>query len=161
MTFKMQTLGLHTCADLQKLPLSRVQSSFGQKLGTSLYKHCRGDDERVLEFEHVRKSVSAEVNYGIRFQTQEECLHFVKELAQEVQARLEAIDKKGRCITLKLMVKTKEAPEETAKFMGHGVCDNFSKSVNLPSETSDSGVITRFVIFVLDNFSLNIDDFLM
>lgn len=142
----MQTLGLQTCSDLQKLPLSRVQSNFGQKLGTSLYKYCRGDDERVLEFEHVRKSVSAEVNYGIRFKTHDECHHFIKELAQEVHARLEAIGKKGRCITLKLMVKTKEAPEETAKFMGHGVCNNVSKSANLPSETSDSAVIARFVI---------------
>jgi len=144
----MQTLGLQTCADLQKLPLSKVQSSFGQKLGTSLYKHCRGDDERVLEFEHVRKSVSAEVNYGIRFQTHEECKHFITELAQEVQARLEAIGKEGRCITLKLMVKTKEAPEETAKFMGHGVCNSLSKSANLMSETSDSTVIARFVILI-------------
>lgn len=137
---------MQTCADLQKLPLARVQSNFGQKLGTSLYKHCRGDDERVLEFEHVRKSVSAEVNYGIRFKTLEECHHFIKELAQEVQARLEAIGKKGRCITLKLMVKSKEAPEETAKFMGHGICDNVTKSTNLPSETSDSALIARFVI---------------
>jgi DNA repair protein REV1 len=49
--------------------------------------------------------VSAEVNYGIRFTTQEEAAVFLKQLAGEVSSRLRKVRMKGRCITLKLMVR--------------------------------------------------------
>jgi len=139
----MRSAGVERCEELQKWALPRLQASFGPKLGTALYKHCRGQDERALESEHVRKSVSAEVNYGVRLQSLDECQAFVRELAEEVQRRLEAIDKQGSCITLKLMVKAKEAPLQSAKFMGHGVCDSCSKSLTLTAQTSDAQVIAR------------------
>lgn len=50
---------------------------------------------------------------------------------------------RGRSIQLKVMVRAKEASKETAKFMGHGICDNFSRSVNLLTPTNDSIVIQR------------------
>lgn len=51
-----------------------------------------------------RKSVSAEVNYGIRFTCQNDAHKFISELAAEVENRLVAIKMKGKCITLKLKV---------------------------------------------------------
>lgn len=51
-----------------------------------------------------RKSVSAEVNYGIRFTCESDAHKFISELAGEVEKRLTAIRMKGRCITLKLKV---------------------------------------------------------
>lgn len=66
--------------------------------------HCRGIDDRELTFGHVRKSVSAEVNYGIRFQSQEEAEKFLHQLSCEVKNRLQEIQMKTKCITLKLMV---------------------------------------------------------
>lgn len=106
MGYRLKSLGATTCGHLQTLSLASLQKEFGPKTGLSLYKHCRGEDNRQLNSEHSRKSVSAEVNFGIRFTNQEEADNFLKELACEVQKRLEEINVKGRCITLKLMVIT-------------------------------------------------------
>lgn len=43
------------------------------------------------------------------------------------------------------MVRAPEAPVETAKFMGHGFCDNVTKSVTLATYTSELSVISKTV----------------
>ena len=64
---KLQTLGVETCSELQKFSSQALQREFGPKTGLLLYQHCRGIDDRALKTERERKSVSAEINYGIRF----------------------------------------------------------------------------------------------
>lgn len=93
----------------------------------------------------VRKSVSAEVNYGIRFTEEQELNNFLNQLCTEVQHRLLEISAKGKTITLKYMVRAKDAPVETAKFMGHGFCDNVTRSVTLATYTCDLTVISQTV----------------
>lgn len=41
------------------------------------------------------------------------------ELAGEVERRLQKLDVKGKTITLKLMIRSADAPRDTAKFMGN------------------------------------------
>lgn len=43
------------------------------------------------------------------------------------------------------MVRAKDAPVETAKFMGHGFCDHVTKSVTLSAYTCDLAIITQNV----------------
>lgn len=93
----------------------------------------------------MRKSVSAEVNYGIRFTEEHELDSFLHQLCAEVQSRLNEISAKGKTITLKYMVRAKDAPVETAKFMGHGFCDHVTKSVTLSAYTCDLAIITQNV----------------
>lgn len=81
-----------------------MKQEFGNKIGETLYNHCRGVDNRELDFDHHRKSVSAEVNYGIRFTTINEAEMFLKQLSREVEMRLQESGMRGRCVTLKLMV---------------------------------------------------------
>ena len=64
---KLQSFGVETCFDLQKLTSQMLQREFGPKTGLVLYQYCRGVDDRTLKTERERKSVSAEINYGIRF----------------------------------------------------------------------------------------------
>lgn len=90
--------------------------------------------------------MSAEVNYGIRFTKYEELEKFLQQLSVEVHNRLTEIKRKTKSITLKLMVRAAEAPVETSKFMGHGVCDNQTKSVLLKETTNDVEVITSHVL---------------
>lgn len=78
----------------------------------------------------------------------------MRQLCAEVHSRLMGIKRRGKCITLKLMVRAKEAPIETSKFMGHGYCDNLTKSTTLPDYTCDLDVITRTVLTTMK--SLNI-----
>lgn len=86
------------------MPLAQLQREFGAKVGESLFNHSRGKDDRALVYEHERKSVSAEVNYGIRFKDKPEAETFLKQLCEEVHSRLTDIKMKGKSITLKLMV---------------------------------------------------------
>ncbi|CAH1408060.1 unnamed protein product [Nezara viridula] len=154
-SYKLKSFGIRSCGDLQKLSLEKLQSEFGNKLGMTLFKNCRGIDEKELIFNQVRKSVSADVNYGIRFKNDSERDAFLKQLSEEVAQRVQAIKMKGKCITLKLMVRSKDAPEETAKYMGHGVCDNVTKSSSLSSAISDAPSINREVLKIISK--LNID----
>lgn len=61
------SLGIRTCGDLQYLTMAKLQKEFGPKTGQMLYRFCRGLDDRPVRTEKERKSVSAEINYGIRF----------------------------------------------------------------------------------------------
>ena len=152
--YTLKESNLLTCGDLQKVSLPRLQMLVGKKFGETLYQYCRGIDQRALTYSQIRKSVSAEVNYGIRFKTYEELEIFLKQLCQEVHNRLNDIKRKTKCITLKLMIRAKEAPVETSKFMGHGVCDYLTKSVSLNEFTNDLETIIRCILNIAKALNL-------
>ncbi|KYN29814.1 DNA repair protein REV1 [Trachymyrmex cornetzi] len=157
-TYKLHKMNVHICEDLQKISLRVLQKEFGKKLGEQLYKMCRGLDDTKLNLEYVRKSVSAEVNYGIRFQNNGDAIDFLSELSVEVCNRLTAARAKGRCITLKLMIRAEEAPKETAKFMGHGLCNYITKSKNLIAAVDDISIIKKEVISIWNQLDLIPED---
>ncbi|XP_045451816.1 DNA repair protein Rev1 [Melitaea cinxia] len=145
---KLESLGHMTCGSLQSVSLNFLQKHLGNKTGLQLYDQCRGHDPNPLVYHTVRKSVSAEVNYGIRFENNDQCEDFLRQLCIEVQSRMQQFKVMGKCITLKLMIRAQNAPVETAKFMGHGFCDVINKSTNLPTATNDVTTITKEVISI-------------
>ncbi|XP_029660226.1 DNA repair protein REV1 isoform X2 [Formica exsecta] len=157
-THKLHKMNVHSCEDLQKISLSVLQKEFGKKMGEQLHKMCRGLDDTRLNLEHVRKSVSAEINYGIRFRNDNDAIDFLSKLSTEVCNRLTAIRAKGRCITLKLMVRAEEAPIQTAKFMGHGPCNYITKSKNLIAAVDDVNIIRKEVISIWNQLHLTPED---
>lgn len=90
--------------------------------------------------------MSVEVNYGIRFTTNDELEQFLKQLCHEVHNRLMEIKRRGKTITLKYMIRSKDAPIETAKFMGHGICDYLTKSLSLSDFTCSLDTIIKTVL---------------
>lgn len=54
----------------------------------------------------------------------------------------------GKALTFKLMIRAADAPIETAKFMGHGFCDNVTKTINFPQATDNIDAITKQVLDV-------------
>lgn len=153
---KFKAMGIENCGQLQEKPLHFLKKEFGPKLGQSIYNFCRGLDDRPVNFVQERKSVSAEVNYGIRFSDGQDMERFVGQLSDEVAMRLvKAGNLKGKQITLKVMVRAENAPEETAKFLGHGLCDNFSKGSNLSFPTGDSALIKKESLLLMK--MLNVD----
>ncbi|CAG4951069.1 unnamed protein product [Parnassius apollo] len=146
MAQKLESLGHQTCGSLQTLTLGLLQRHLGNKTGAQLFNQCRGRDSNPLTFHTVRKSVSAEVNYGIRFENNAQCYEFLKQLSVEVHSRMQQLKVLGKCITLRLMVRDEKAPIETAKFMGHGFCNVINKSSSLPNSTNDIEIITKEVI---------------
>lgn len=152
--YKLKSWDVKTCLDLQSIPLDKLKKEFGGKTGEMLYKYCRGIDDRNVTSSHQRKSVSAEVNYGIRFQNNEEALTFFKRLSVEVSNRLKEIKMKGKLITFKVMVRAKDAPVETAKFMGHGACDYCTRSAPLTVASDDPDVISKNVINIYNQLNI-------
>ncbi|XP_041564256.1 DNA repair protein Rev1 [Drosophila elegans] len=155
MSHKLKLAGLNNCGDVQGTSLERLETVLGKKLGQNLFQNCRGIDERPLAFEQARKTVSAEVNFGIRFTNSNDCEKFLRQLSDEVTKRLIDIKRKTRSINLKIMVRAPEAPVETSKYMGHGVCDTINKSALIKHATDDVNVITSQVLNLMKEADLS------
>ncbi|KAG7463430.1 hypothetical protein MATL_G00176470 [Megalops atlanticus] len=158
MGYKLASLGVRTCGDLQQVSMSRLQKEFGPRTGQTLFRFCRGLDDRPVRSERERKSVSAEMNYGIRFTQVEEAESFLTNLALEVERRLQAAGLWGRRLTLKVMVRKPGAPVEPAKFGGHGICDNLARTVTLERPTDNAQLIATEGIKLFHSLKLNVAD---
>lgn len=113
---KLKSLGLETCGDLQAVTIQFLQRECGAKAGETLFHQARGIDKKPLNFHYERKSISAEINYGIRFKNVEECYRFLESLSNEVWNRLSEVKMRTKCITLKLMVRAAHAPVVSYSF---------------------------------------------
>ncbi|PBK98552.1 DNA repair protein [Armillaria gallica] len=131
----------------------------GKGTGETLYNAIRGVDDKKLESDKARKSVSCEINYGIRFESNEQAETFIHQMAVEVTKRLNDVNMLGRSITLKLMKRDPHAPVEPPKFLGHGACDVFNKQGPLadPSgrATNDEKVIGDHAWRMLKSFNFD------
>ena len=103
-------------------------------------RYARGIDERQLEPNVKRKSVGAEVSWGVRFKDESDALKFLDDLAMEVSKRLKEAQVKGRTVTLKVKIR-KPGATQTWKHLGHGPCDNQSKSLTLGEYTDEVAIL--------------------
>lgn len=129
---KLSELGVQTCADLQKVSLTSLQSMFGEQSGQTYYNVCRGLDIAPVEPLKPRKSIGAEVSWAVRFDVNDskKVTHFVTAMAHEVASRCKAAGAVGRKATYKAYRK-KTNTDRFHKFLGHGPCDIFTKSCKL------------------------------
>ncbi|WWD02976.1 hypothetical protein V865_001019 [Kwoniella europaea PYCC6329] len=153
---KFGTTNVEGLLGVNKLSFQRV---LGPKTGEMLYGYLRGIDERKLEPDKIRKSISAEMNYGIRFQNHDQAEICINDLALEVAKRMKNVGVKGKQITLKLMKRHPDAPIEPPKFLGHGWCETFNRSSSISGSrnnpTDDSEVLARESVKLLK--ALNLD----
>lgn len=154
-----EKLGTTILGELAKKSKGVLCEALGKGTGETLYKALRGVDEKKLESDKPRKSVSCEINYGIRFQNNEEAEKFMYQLAEEVGRRLDKIDMRGRSMTVKIMKRDPKAPVEPPKFMGHGVCELFNKQCTLVAPggraTSDPQIIGEHAWRALKSFNFD------
>ena len=128
---KLDEKGISNCEDLKAISLSVLQTWCGSKTGQVLYNYARGLDDRELKTSKERKSISAEINFGIRLSTMDDAESLVGDLAAEVEKRAHSSKVQGTLVTLKMKVRSKDAAVSTRKYLGHGVCDNLSRSSSL------------------------------
>ncbi|TDL15610.1 hypothetical protein BD410DRAFT_103283 [Rickenella mellea] len=133
-----EKLGTTSLAELLKRSRASLCDALGPKTGEMLWNAIRGIDERVLESDKPRKSVSCEINYGIRFEDNDQVEKFMYQLADEVAKRLDGVKMRGRSLTLKIMKRSSDAPVEPAKFLGHGPCDTFNKQCVLAAPRGEA-----------------------
>lgn len=84
---KLQHLGVVTCADLQRFERAELQSRLG-KFGWELYDLCRGIDNREVEPNRPRKSMSTEETFPADLVSLAQCEEKLVELFQELAADL-------------------------------------------------------------------------
>jgi len=84
---KLHTLGLNTCLDLQKFTLLDLTNQFG-KLGSQLYYQSRGIDNRLVEPNRMRKSLSVERTFSHDIFIEAELIVVLKEIYSELNKRL-------------------------------------------------------------------------
>ncbi len=85
---RMYDLGLHTCGDLQKMPITDLTRHFG-KFGVRLYELSRGEDTRPVKTQRVRKSLSAERTYATDLPSLQACLDALHALVDELEQRIQ------------------------------------------------------------------------
>lgn len=146
---KLKEIGVKFVKDVRGLSKERLMSTLGPKTGEKMWDYSQGIDRVEVGEQVVRKSVSAEVNWGIRFVTQEQADEFVQSLCEELHKRLLAEKVKGRQLTLKIMRRAADAPLDPPKHLGHGKCDTYNKSVILGVATDDKEVLGREAISIM------------
>ena len=152
---KLEEIGVIYVKDIRGLTKERLMSTLGPKTGEKLWDYSRGIDKVEVGDQVMRKSVSAEVNWGIRFLGQQEAEDFVQCLCDELSKRLMEQCVKGKHLTMKIMRKAADAGMDPPKFLGHGKCDTFNKSVVLGVATSDKAIIGREAVSVLRGYSFS------
>ncbi|KIK81331.1 hypothetical protein PAXRUDRAFT_156343 [Paxillus rubicundulus Ve08.2h10] len=137
-----EKLGVTNLGELARRSKAQLCEALGKGTGETLHKAIRGIDDRKLESDKPRKSVSCDINYGIRFENNEQAEEFIYRMAEEVARRLDDVSTRGRSLTLKIMKRDPSAPKEAPKFMGHGICETFNRQTALANAqgfaTSDS-----------------------
>jgi len=98
---KMRNMGLHTGADLKKLPEDELTRRFG-KAGHFFYKIVRGVDDRPVQPHRQIKSVGAEDTFPYDLETLEEMYVELEKIAHTVHNRLQRHNLKGRTVTVKI-----------------------------------------------------------
>ncbi|KAL5043307.1 hypothetical protein BDW71DRAFT_188364 [Aspergillus fruticulosus] len=155
---KLEDLGVKIAKDIRDLSREKLSSSLGPKTGAKLWDYARGIDRTEVGNEVARKSVSAEVNWGIRFVTQDQAEDFIRSLCEELHRRLVENLVKGKQLTLKVMRRALDAPLEPVKHLGHGKCDVFNKSVILGIATNTADVLGKEAIAMLRSLVISPGD---
>lgn len=152
---KLHNRAIYNCSQLCAVSKETLQRDFGSKTGDMLWCYARGIDHRQVQNYQERKSIGAEVNWGVRFDSANDAQHFLTNLCGEVSTRLQNAVVCGRTFTLKIK-KRKGGAGEPQKFMGCGSCDNLSKSVTLACATSSVDVLLRVSRQIFASFHLDV-----
>ncbi|KAK2050140.1 impB/mucB/samB family protein [Colletotrichum somersetense] len=149
---KLEEIGVKFVNDLRQVTKERLSSTLGPKTGQKLWEYARGIDRTEVGEQPPRKSVSAEVNWGIRFISQQEAEEFILNLCKELERRLLSEQVKGKQFTMKIMRRALDAPLDPPKHLGHGKCDSFSKSILFGVATHDAETIAKEAVSILRSY---------
>ncbi|RMZ80875.1 hypothetical protein DV737_g2756, partial [Chaetothyriales sp. CBS 132003] len=152
---KLEEIGVKYVKDIRCLTKERLMNHLGPKTGEKIWDYSRGIDKQEVGEQVVRKSVSAEINWGIRFINQQQAEDFVQSLCNELSKRLLEQAMKGRQLTMKIMRKAADADMDPPKSLGHGKCDTFNKSVVLGVATTDQSIIGKEAIYILRSYGFS------
>ncbi len=111
---KLHRMKITTCADLQALSLFELMEQFG-KMGLQLYQQSRGLDERKIEPNRIRKSLSVEETFVRDIHDFESCEKILRELYDKLLQRIEQNAKELPIKNQYLKIKYSNFKSETAE----------------------------------------------
>ncbi|KAM7219303.1 DNA repair protein rev1 [Rhypophila decipiens] len=146
---RLEEIGIKFVKDIRETSKAKLVSMLGPKTGEKLWDYARGIDRTEVGEQPIRKSVSADVNWGIRFISQEEAEEFVRNLAKELEKRLLNEGVRGKHLSMKIMRRAGDAPLDPPKHLGHGKCDSFNKSATFGVATNNGELIGKEAVAIL------------
>jgi len=155
---KLEEIGIKLVKDIRQTSKERLVSVLGPKTGEKLWEYARGIDKTEVGEQPIRKSVSADVSWGVRFINQEEAEEFVRNLCKELEKRLLNEGVKGKHLTMKIMRRALDAPLDPAKHLGHGKCDIFNKGVSFGVATLSAEAIGKEAVAILRSYKFSPGD---
>ena len=120
---------------------------------------CRGVDDSKLNFEFERpKSISIDVNYGIRLTEKWQFEKLLTNICKAISKRAQEVEAVGTKVTVKILTQMQGAPEPS-KSGGHGWCDEMTKTLPLMNPTRNNLVIFKGIQSVLSNFTVPVEKY--
>ncbi|WP_422359649.1 DNA polymerase IV [Reichenbachiella sp.] len=98
---KMKRMGIHTGLDLKNKSLGFLSKNFG-KSGAYYYNICRGIDDREVNPNRIRKSVSIENTYDTDLSDFQEVLTELQILSEALEKRLSNNHIQGKTVNIKI-----------------------------------------------------------
>lgn len=135
---KMHDLNIRTGADLKERELEFLVRQFG-KSGNYYYNIARGQDDRVVEPNRIRKSIGAENSFAQDLCDKATCIFELEQIARTLHKRLDKHQEKGRTLTLKV------------KFSNY---QQITRSKTFLIPINDLGAIAREAIALLETIEL-------
>jgi DNA polymerase-4 len=114
---RLQDLGVKTCGEMQRFSRPELVDLFG-KFGSELYDLCRGLDDRPVEPDRPRKSLSTEETFVSDLETLAECEEKLAELFQDLMADLEQKETNRRITKIFVKLKFADFTRTTAERAG-------------------------------------------
>jgi DNA polymerase-4 len=114
---RLLELGVRNCGELQRFSRPDLVDHFG-KFGSELFDLCRGIDDRPVEPDRPRKSLSTEETFVSDLETLEQCEERLGELFEELMADLAQKETERRVSKIFVKLKFADFTRTTAERAG-------------------------------------------
>ncbi len=115
---KLNRRGVATCGDLRRWRLDELTRDFGS-FGASLYRLCRGIDEREVKPDRIRKSLSVETTYAVDLPDLAACRAALPALIEEFGRRFARAQERRPVHKAVVKIKFADFSQTTVECVAH------------------------------------------
>ena len=135
---KMKGMGIFTGADLKKYSLIELAQRFG-KFGRYIYYAVRGEDNRPVKANRIRKSISKETTFNNNLVTYDAVKDAISQLSNQLHTSADKRNILGRTINLKFR---------------YGDFETLTRSKTINHFTNESGLVTQLCLQLIEEVNI-------